>query len=104
MQRLLHISDSLSLPQEAVTQTFAILGIRGSGLAVWEPKLRAGARRILRFLVERSGEPVPTQELLEGSNMAKSGTFTTYLSDLRTARLIVTDRGTVAANKETLFL
>jgi hypothetical protein len=73
-------------------------------LAVWEPKLRDGARRILRVLVNRRGHALPLEELAEHSGMTKSGTFTTYLSDLRTARLIVTERGTAAANKETLFL
>ena len=73
-------------------------------LAVWEPKLRDGARRILRVLVNKRGHAVPLDEVAESSGMTKSGTFTTYLSDLRTARLIVTERGTAAANKETLFL
>lgn len=73
-------------------------------MAVWEPKLREGARRILRVLVERGGEPVSMEDLAEASGMTKSGTFSTYLSDLRTARLIVTQRGTAAANRETLFL
>jgi hypothetical protein len=73
-------------------------------LAVWEPKLRDGARRILRVLVDRRGCAVPLDEVAENAGMTKSGTFTTYLSDLRTARLIVTERGTAAANKETLFL
>jgi hypothetical protein len=73
-------------------------------LAVWVPKLRSGAQRILRFLIDRGGEDVPLAELAEGSGMTKSGTFNTYLSDLRTARLIVTGRGSAAANRETLFL
>jgi hypothetical protein len=73
-------------------------------LAVWEPKLRDGARRILRVLVDAGGDAVPLDELTDKSGMTKSGTFTTYLSDLRTARLIVTERGVAAANKETLFL
>jgi len=73
-------------------------------LAVWEPKLRDGARRILRVLVEAGGNPVPLEELTERASMTKSGTFTTYLSDLRTARLIETGRGVAMANKETLFL
>jgi hypothetical protein len=73
-------------------------------LAVWSPKLREGARRMLNALVEAGGNPMTLDELATQVNMARSGTFTTYLSDLRTARLIVTDRGSVAANKETLFL
>ena len=73
-------------------------------LAVWEPKLRGGARRILKVLVDAGGEPVALEDLTSKSGMTKSGTFTTYLSDLRTARLIVTERGVAMANRETLFL
>jgi hypothetical protein len=73
-------------------------------LDVWEPKLRDGARRILRALMSRRGQEVSLDELAEASGLTKSGTFSTYLSDLRTARLIVTGRGTARANRETLFL
>ena len=73
-------------------------------LAVWEPKLRDGARRILRALVARQGQDVSLDELAEASGLTKSGTFSTYLSDLRTARLIVTGGGMARANRETLFL
>jgi uncharacterized protein len=73
-------------------------------LAVWEPKLRDGARRMLRYLVDCGGEEVTLDRLADSTSMTKSGTFNTYLSDLRTARLIVTGRGTAAANRETLFL
>ena len=73
-------------------------------LAVWEPKLRHGARRILRVLVENKGRPVSLDELAAASGMNRSGTFSTYLSDLRTARLIITGNGLARANAETLFL
>jgi len=73
-------------------------------LAVWKPKLREGACRMLDVLVAAGGEPMSREELVDKSGMSKSGTFTTYLSDLRTARLIVTDGGQVRANKDTLFL
>lgn len=72
---------------------------------VWKPKLRDGARRMLDVLVEAQGEPVSKEELGERSRLTKSGTFSAYLSDLKTARLAVVHRdGTVAANRETLFL
>jgi hypothetical protein len=73
-------------------------------LKVWERKLREGARRILRALVERQGQPVPLDDVAKASGLTKSGTFSTYLSDLRTARLIITGGGTARANRETLFL
>lgn len=73
-------------------------------MSVWEGKLRDGARRILRVLVDAGGEPVSMEDLTAKSGLAKSGTFTTYLSDLRTARLIETGKGMAKANKETLFL
>ena len=74
-------------------------------LAIWNPKLRDGARRMLASLVELGGDFLTKEELGEKANLAKSGTFSTYLSDLKTARLAIVNRdGTVAANKETLFL
>jgi hypothetical protein len=74
-------------------------------LAVWNPKLRDGARRMLKELVDTGGEPLTKEELGERANLQKSGTFSAYLSDLRTARLVVVHRnGTVAADKESLFL
>jgi hypothetical protein len=74
-------------------------------LEVWKPKLRDGARRMLDALVQRGGEPISKEELGEMAGLQKSGTFSAYLSDLKTARLAVVNRdGTVAANKESLFL
>ena len=73
-------------------------------LAVWNPKLRKGARRMLEVLGVAGGVPVPLEDLAQASGMSESGTFSTYLSDLRTARLVVTEKGTAAANKDTLFL
>jgi hypothetical protein len=74
-------------------------------LDIWNPKLRDGARRMLAILVENGGEPIQIEELGERAGLKKSGTRSSYLSDLRTARLIVAQRrGTVSANKESLFL
>jgi len=74
-------------------------------LAIWNPKLRDGARRMLDALVQKGGEPISKEELGELAQLQKSGTFSAYLSDLKTARLALVNRdGTVEANKETLFL
>ena len=74
-------------------------------LAVWNPKLRDGARRMLAVLVESGGHALLKEELGKRANLQKSGTFSAYLSDLKTAQLVVVSRdGTVSANKETLFL
>jgi len=74
-------------------------------LNIWKPKLRDGARRMLDALVQRGGESLTKEELGELAQLQKSGTFSAYLSDLKTARLAIVNRdGTVAANKETLFL
>lgn len=73
-------------------------------LALWKPKLGAGARRILDALVEAGGETLTQEELTEKTGLQKSGTFSTYISALRTAQLVITKDGRYAANKETLFL
>ena len=73
-------------------------------LAIWKPKLRDGARRMLDVLVAAGGEFVGREDLAQAAGMTKSGTFTTYLSDLRTARLVVIENRGVAVNRETLFL
>lgn len=73
-------------------------------LAIWEPKLREGARRMLRELIAVNGKPVDKDDLALRSGMTKSGTFSTYLSDLKTARLITVTQHGIAANAETLFL
>ena len=72
-------------------------------LAVWNPKLRDGARRMLKVLVEAGGT-ITKEELGERSNLKNSGTFSAYLGDLKTAQLVIMNRDGVSANKETLFL
>ena len=47
---------------------------------------------------------ISSEELQEKAQLAKSGTFSAYLSDLRTARLVRTDSQGIAADRETLFL
>lgn len=75
-------------------------------LALWKPKLRPGAIRMLDVLVAHSGEAVTTEQLSEESGVSSTGgSFGTYLSSLATADLIVKpQRGMLAANVETLFL
>jgi hypothetical protein len=73
-------------------------------LALWKPKLGAGARRILDALVEAGGETLTQEELTEKTGLQKSGTFSTYISALRTAQLVLTKDGRYYANRETLFL
>ena len=79
-------------------------------VALWKPKLKGvGAQRMLDVLVNYGGEPIPKETLFVEagftSEKGSSGTFSTYLSRLRTARLARTFKdGTVAADKETLLL
>lgn len=73
-------------------------------LAVWEKKLRSGCFRMLKVLVDAGGEPLSREELTARAELAESGTFTTYLTDLRTAKLITDHGKDVSANRETLFL
>lgn len=73
-------------------------------LAIWNPKLREGARRMLEIIVQYRGSGVNREKLAQLAGMSLSGTFNTYLSDLRTARLIKTSKGQIWADKDTLFL
>lgn len=73
-------------------------------LEIWRPKLRDGARRMLDALVTAGGRPMGREELAEAAGLTNSGTFSAYLSDLRTARLAVVGRDGVAADRESLFL
>ena len=73
-------------------------------VALWSPKLRDGARRMLDRLIAHGGEFITKEQLFEESALAKSGTATTYLGDLKRAQLAVVGRDGVAANRDTLFL
>jgi len=74
-------------------------------LAIWMPKLRSGARRMLEILArEYPGQALTDEELQEKAGLTKSGTYSAYKTDLKTARLIVVGRGSVQADKDTLFL
>lgn len=73
-------------------------------LEIWRPKLRDGARRMLDALVAAGGRAMGREELATAAGLTNSGTFSAYLSDLRTARLAVVERDGVAADRESLFL
>lgn len=72
-------------------------------LALWRTKLKPGAMRVLQTLID-SGEEINQDELSARAEI-RGGSFTSYLSNLTTAGLIVKPfRGVVAANREALFL
>jgi uncharacterized protein len=73
-------------------------------LACWEPKLTAGARRMLDVLI-RQNRPLSREEIGEASAVSPDGgSFDTYLSQLRTAQLITKAGKTFEVNREVLFL
>lgn len=75
-------------------------------LDVWIPKLRPGAQRMLAVLVEEGGNALSYEDLSARSGInSEGGSFSSYLSNLRTAGLAVdAGRRMAAANKEVLFL
>lgn len=73
-------------------------------LRLWTSKLGRGARRMLDILIQHNGNPLSKEELAASASMSNSGTFSTYLAQLKTAQLITVEQGAVSANKETLFL
>lgn len=73
---------------------------------LWASKLRPGALRMLDRLIERGGEAMSFEELAAEANVdAAGGSFSSYLSNLRTAGL-AEDAGKrmVRAHRENLFL
>jgi len=73
-------------------------------LNVWNPKLRLGARRMLEVLIRYNGEFISDEQLQQESELANSGTYSAYKTELKTAQLAIIKQGMIAANKETLFL
>lgn len=68
-------------------------------VALWAPKLKAGARRMLEALVEHRGEFVSREDLGDAVGMSPtSGTFTDYLSSLNRAGLLKKEGAWVAAS------
>jgi predicted transcriptional regulator len=73
-------------------------------VSLWSSKLKAGARRMLDALVDIHPRGVSRSILGERAGIEPtSGTFTSYLSDLRRNGLIEEDQGQVAA-ADTLFI
>lgn len=74
-------------------------------LAIWTPKMKGKMKPMLDYLISRRGRWVLYSELAGAVAMeAKGGTFSDYLSLLRTMDLITTDSGRARANAEVLFL
>ena len=75
-------------------------------LAIWMPLLRPGAQRMLKAIVARDGEPVSHEIVSEEASVSASGgSYSSYLSNLVTAGLVVKiDSESVKAHKENLFL
>jgi hypothetical protein len=73
-------------------------------LAIWEPKWSAVNREIMRYLIAQGGEAVPIVQLAEGVGKTPGGSFSARISEVRSSGLLVDGRGTVAANRELLFL
>ena len=73
-------------------------------LAIWNPKLRRGARNMLEIVIA-AAVPITRTELSEKSGISMTGgSFGSYLSSLVTTGLIQSDRRYVWANREALFL
>jgi len=73
-------------------------------LDIWLPKLPLGAQRMLKEIVSAYPEKISDGELQELTELKNSGSFTTYKSMLKTARLIEIQDRMMIANAETLFL
>ena len=75
-------------------------------VALWAPKLRPGAMRMLEKLIYANGDALSDEELSVGAQVEMSGgSFSSYLSNLVTAGLARRpQRGYVEAVKEALFL
>lgn len=75
-------------------------------LELWRNKLKPGALRMLDVLIEAGGDPITFTELSERAGLDPAGgTFSSYLSNLCTANLVIKPgRRVAAANREALFL
>jgi hypothetical protein len=74
-------------------------------LNIWRPKLGTGPWRILDVLLEDYNKEFNVTELKGAAGFAeRSGTFTTYMSRLKTARLIKSENKLISLDRETLLL
>lgn len=68
-------------------------------LAMWSSNLNGGARRMFDYLVQEYPRAISRQELGDAVEMSPgSGSFGTYLSRLKSNRLIKVSDGTIKAN------
>lgn len=72
-------------------------------VALYAPKLKAGARRMLELLVERYPGRLSRTELSELAEVTKGGTFSDYLRSLTRVGLAVEDAAGIQAGPD-LFL
>jgi hypothetical protein len=71
-------------------------------LSIWDTKLASGASRMLRLLISKGAM---SRDELSSQAGVTGGSFSTYLSSLRSANLVVKDsEGRIAANRVTLCL
>lgn len=85
--RLFITGDGLA----ALTEDVSVPKTSRDLLAIWSGVLRSGAARMLEILFER-GDYLARRELADAAGLEESGgTFSTYLSNLRTNELIVED-------------
>jgi hypothetical protein len=88
---------------------FAGAEVRGRGmtldevLAIWRPKLKAGARRMLDLLVGVYPRGIAKDALSEQADVVKGGTFTQYLRSLTKHSLAIEREGEIIAS-DTLFM
>lgn len=72
-------------------------------VAVWMPKLKAGARRMLELLLDRYPDGLSRAELGELADVKQGGTFSEYLRSL-TKNGLAEETGGIVTAGETLFL
>lgn len=72
----------------------------GDLAAYWKTKLPTGAVAMLSALLEYFPKEYTAAELAEASGMAMSGTFTTYLSKLRSLDLVTGSRSALKASDD----
>ncbi|HYI67100.1 MAG TPA: hypothetical protein VEW95_09270 [Candidatus Limnocylindrales bacterium] len=72
-------------------------------IALYSPRLKAGARRMLEVLLDRHPDTLARAELSELADVRIGGTFTDYLRSLTSNRLAAEDVGGIGLSDE-LFL
>lgn len=96
-------SDSLWLTGAGIAAAGPERAVRGRDevFALWMPKLKGGARRMLEVVADSTS--ISRGNLAARLDMEVSGgTFQSYLSSLKTAGLVTTNGNVVALNEEIL--